>query len=256
MGKLFDQRYVNPDTRDRWYGRTPLSWAARNGHEGIVKLMLGRKDVDPDSSNKYGRTPLSCAAENGNEGVVKLLLGRKDVHPDTPDTNYGETPLSWAVRNGHEGIVKLLLERNNVNPTRSSKLDRTPLSLAADNGHEGIVKLLVLFTSRLEPARLVVPLGSWTPVRARSSRQETRVRSWTPVRAAKRPVTKRPVTKRPVTKRLEPARLVAPPGSKGSSPLGSCTTLEVTAGAERGQPRHPRHVGWPNTALVGSLEWP
>ena len=48
-----------------------------------------------------------------------------------------------------------------------------------------------------------------------TSRQETRVFWWTPVRAAKSPV----------AKRLEPARLVAPPGSKGSSPLGSCTTL-------------------------------
>ena len=29
---------------------------------------------------------------NGHEGVVKLLLGREDVNPDRPD-NYGQTPL-------------------------------------------------------------------------------------------------------------------------------------------------------------------
>jgi len=143
VGKLFNRRYINPDTPETHYGRTPLSWAAGNGHEGIVKLLLGRKDVNPDSSSKYGQTPLSWAAANGHEGIVKLLLGRKEVNPDTPDKWCGQTPLSRAAENGHEEIAKLLLGRKDVNPDSSSKYGQTPLSLAAANGHEGIVKLLL-----------------------------------------------------------------------------------------------------------------
>jgi len=54
------------------------------GHNGIVRLLLGRKDVNPDIPEaRHGQTSISRAAENGHEGVVKLLLGRKDVqvHP-------------------------------------------------------------------------------------------------------------------------------------------------------------------------------
>ena len=45
-------------------GNTPLFWAAWNGHEGVVKILLGRNDVDPDKPDKTGRTPLSCAADS------------------------------------------------------------------------------------------------------------------------------------------------------------------------------------------------
>ena len=39
----------------------------------VVRLLLARDDVDPDSKDNYGRTPLSRATANGHEAVVKLL---------------------------------------------------------------------------------------------------------------------------------------------------------------------------------------
>jgi len=178
VGQLFGRRYVNPDAPDTSYGQTPLSWAAGNGREGIVKMLLERGDVNPDaqdtedrqtplsraagnghegivslllrqenvdpnSASKSGQTPLSRAAENGHEGVVKLLLGREDVNPDTLDMEDGQAPLSRAAGNGHERTMKLLLERKDVNPNSSCKSGETPLSRAARNGHEGVVKLLL-----------------------------------------------------------------------------------------------------------------
>ena len=64
------------------YGNTPLLWAAENGHGGVVKLLLGREDVNSDAHDEAGQTPLLLASWNGNDVVAKLLLGRKDVNPD------------------------------------------------------------------------------------------------------------------------------------------------------------------------------
>jgi len=39
-------------------GYTPLAWAARNGYEEVVKLLVGREEVNSDVANNDGRTPL------------------------------------------------------------------------------------------------------------------------------------------------------------------------------------------------------
>ena len=123
-------------------GRTPLAWAARNGHVGVAKILLGREDVDPNHPDKQEETPLGRAAINGHEGVVKLLLEREDVDPNHPDKQE-ETPLGWAAIYRHEGVVKLLLRREDVDPNRPDVNGRTPLGCAAVDGHEGVVKLLL-----------------------------------------------------------------------------------------------------------------
>ena len=175
LSVLLGRKYINPDRPDN-YGETPISWAARNGQDGVVQLLLEQEDAIPDRPDYGGQTPLSWAAVNGHDGVVKLLLGRKDVNPDRPD-NDGQTPLSWAAWNGHDGVVRLLLAREDVSPdwpgnppnlqlppsTKNGpdgivnplleeedvgpnglrNMGQTPLSLAARNGHDGVVKLLM-----------------------------------------------------------------------------------------------------------------
>ena len=145
VNMLLEREDVNPDRTDTQDGRTPLSWAAEHGHEGVLKMLLERKDVNPDQADiKYGRTPLLWAVEQGHEGVVKMLLERQDVNPDQADTEYGRTPLSWAAEHGHEGVVKMLLEREGVNPDHLDvQGGRTPISWAAEQGHEEVVKMLL-----------------------------------------------------------------------------------------------------------------
>jgi len=71
---------------------TPLSVAARNGYEEIVKMLLGRDEVNADQPDMFDRTPLWGAARAGQGGVVKILLGQGSVRPDKPD-NACQTPL-------------------------------------------------------------------------------------------------------------------------------------------------------------------
>jgi ankyrin repeat protein len=82
-------------------------WAAGNGREAVVRQLLAKDGVDPDSKDCVGRTPLSLAASNGHEAVVRQLLAMDGVDPDSKD-GFGYTPLWWAARNGHGAVAKLL----------------------------------------------------------------------------------------------------------------------------------------------------
>ncbi|RYP14355.1 hypothetical protein DL765_006400 [Monosporascus sp. GIB2] len=129
---------MGPDLKDS-YGRTPLLWAAENGHMAVVTQLLD-KGADIEAKDRYhGLTPLSWAAENGHMAVFTQLLDRgADI--EAKDT-YGRTPLSWAADNGHMAVVTQLLDRGaDIEPKDDCGL--TPLSWAAYNGYVDIVELL------------------------------------------------------------------------------------------------------------------
>jgi len=47
-------------------------WASYHGHEGVVRLLLERDDVNPGKPDNDGRTPLWGASCVGNEGAVSV----------------------------------------------------------------------------------------------------------------------------------------------------------------------------------------
>ena len=51
--------------------------------------------------------------------AVKLLLGRKNVDPNRPDED--RTPLGWAAVEGHVGVVTLLVGWEGVDPNHLDK---------------------------------------------------------------------------------------------------------------------------------------
>ena len=57
----------------------------------MVKLLLGRDNVDPDKYDWSSHPPLSGVVFYGCEGVVKLLFRGADPNPDKPDI-HDETP--------------------------------------------------------------------------------------------------------------------------------------------------------------------
>jgi ankyrin repeat protein len=176
---LLEHEHVHTlDLRDN-YGRTPLSWAAENGREAVVKLLL-EKGAELEVKDSYGQTPLSCATMHGQEAIVKLLLEKgaeleaKDIYSQTPllcaamfgqeaivklllekgaeleaKDSYGQTPLLCATIHGQEAIVKLLLEKGAELEAKDS-YSQTPLLCAAMHGQEAIVKLLLEKGAELE----------------------------------------------------------------------------------------------------------
>jgi uncharacterized protein YjlB len=123
-------------------GRTLLSFAAGEGHDDIVRLLLEKGAEIEVKDGKYGYTPLLLATGTGHEAVVKLLL-EKGAEIEVKGRSYGYTPLVWAAGNGHEAVVKLLLEKGAEIEVKAGSFGYTPLLLATGTGHEAVVKLLL-----------------------------------------------------------------------------------------------------------------
>jgi ankyrin repeat protein len=143
--KLLLENGAEIEAKDK-YGQTALSQACRGGHEAVIKLLL-KNEADIEAKDKYGQTPLSQTAEEGHEAIVKLLL-EKGVDIEAKD-KYGQTPLSIAVQHKNEAIIKLLLEEG-VDIESQDDSGYTPLSVAIKEGHEAIVKLLLKEGANIE----------------------------------------------------------------------------------------------------------
>ncbi|KAL6696840.1 ankyrin repeat-containing domain protein [Trichoderma pleuroticola] len=173
----------DPDVRDK-RNRSPLWWAAYNGHAGIVELLL-KQDVNIEVKDTFSYiTPLRLAAKRGPASIVKLLLDKDadfeprnrdetgspvivsmEVHstldsvnakfpPYTTDTFGGWrylSPLASAAKEGHEEISALLLRRGAKIETKS---DYGPaisaLRVAVRADRVNVVKLLLAHKADLE----------------------------------------------------------------------------------------------------------
>ncbi len=85
-------------------GENAMMLAALNDDLEFVNMLIA-KDAEV---NKKGWTPLHYAATNGHDDVVKVLLDHS-AYIDSGSPN-GTTPLMMAARGGHLSTVKLLLD--------------------------------------------------------------------------------------------------------------------------------------------------
>ena len=129
--KTWDTRSV--DIKDSlWSG---LHYASFFGIVEVVAASIEMRCYDLNERHFRGSTPLSCAAKNGHEEVVKILLGWEEVNLNKAD-NFDDTPISDAAQGRHEGVVKILLRRDEVDPEKPNIFHTTPLVIAALGGHE------------------------------------------------------------------------------------------------------------------------
>ncbi|KAI9661738.1 MAG: hypothetical protein M1821_008977 [Bathelium mastoideum] len=142
LRRKFGNGNMNINSRDS-NGLTPLSMAARLGHEAIVRLLLATGEVDVDVKDKDGRTALWVAAEQGHSAVIQLLLATGKVDVNAKDRGCGQTVLWRAAAKGHEAVVQLLLATDKVDIDTEDIGGRTALWDAAKGGHEAVVQSLL-----------------------------------------------------------------------------------------------------------------
>lgn len=136
---LFDlgRKGANVEARDP-AGRTPVSWAAGEGHLRAIRWLVA-SGVDFEALDTRGRTSLFHAARNGHSDVVDTLATLGSNIDGTDDE--GSTPLIQSAANGHADVVRLLLEKG-ANFGQVDSEGRTALWWAESKGHMEIAEIL------------------------------------------------------------------------------------------------------------------
>jgi len=102
---------------------TPIMLAALQGHVKVVDFLLSKEA----QINHPGWTPLLYAATNGRNDVIKILI-ENHAYIDSSSPN-GTTPLMMAVRGGFRETVQLLLDED-ADPLIKNEAGDTALSWA------------------------------------------------------------------------------------------------------------------------------
>jgi len=122
-------------------GRTLSVWAVEHKNRGVTELQLGQGDIELYTGmDDDGGTVLSFTARKGREGTVKLDIQQRDVLPGSTGGN-GRTPLSVDVSGRYESVVKLYLERGDARHHSADIDGRRTLLFAAARGHRPAVML-------------------------------------------------------------------------------------------------------------------
>lgn len=132
---------------------TPLHFAVREKHEGVVSLLLGH-GADPCLEHIDGLTPIHYALERSwaifdilsrlekankfisNPGSIRSLLGPPHLH--------ASSLLHFAARAGQEDICRALIERFHYSPNQlDPNTESSILEMAIEGGHLKLARTLV-----------------------------------------------------------------------------------------------------------------
>ncbi|KAH3759900.1 hypothetical protein Pelo_8278 [Pelomyxa schiedti] len=145
---------IDPNATDNSHCRTPLYYAAREGKEPVVRVLVARPDVDVNKG-----CPLAVACREREAGVVVALLEcpRVDVNLAMA-TEYqgiiGQTALHVACEQGFVEGVKVLLQVNGIDTNRKNNKGETPLDVATRRNCTDICNLFKNHNTRVQSSEL------------------------------------------------------------------------------------------------------
>ncbi|KAH3761416.1 serine threonine protein kinase [Pelomyxa schiedti] len=145
---------IDPNKTDS-HGRTPLCYAACQGHEAVVRMLVARPNVDVNKG-----CPLVEACSNHRMKVVVALLECPRVAVNLLQTagdqqsHKGQTALHMACEMRFVKGVKVLLQVNGVDTNRKNINGETPLDVAtrrkvSDGKYTDICNLLKDHNARI-----------------------------------------------------------------------------------------------------------
>jgi ankyrin repeat protein len=146
---LLDRPGINLEAKtDK--GLRPINFASESGHLEVVKrLVAAGAKIEPQASDETGA--LASAAMGGSVPMVKYLVEEAGADERRADSD-GVTPLIAAVKNGRADVVAYLLGRPGADIEEAqTKQGITALDFAVNSGHLEVVKVLVAAGARLEP---------------------------------------------------------------------------------------------------------
>lgn len=128
-------------------GLTALMYAAYNGHQAIIQLLL-TNGADINQANELNRTALMMAASGKYPEAVQLLI---DAGADVRvrDGAEGWTALMVAAAEGNTQVVQILLD-SGANVSAKDVDDETALMFAQNSGHTETAELLAAALEKAE----------------------------------------------------------------------------------------------------------
>ncbi|GFR89282.1 ankyrin-1 [Elysia marginata] len=148
-GSRARQKLLNRETPVEILGQRPrtfpcLHLAAYHGHLDIVTFLVDEAGIAVNGLNAKKDSALLWAARWGHQAVVRELLSR-GARPGL-ENDKGSTALYWAVRYGHTETVQLLAGEGKADVNQTRKLGLVaPIVLASALGLSDIVTILLQY---------------------------------------------------------------------------------------------------------------